>query len=75
MKTAGKNSDHNSGDYTSNFAEVQDAEQQWQNARRDVAGVEQDRPTVGLALSGGGIRSATYNLGLLNALDRHSTLR
>src|SRR6266540_1103160 len=29
-----------------------------------------DRDLVGLALSGGGIRSATFNLGLLQALDR-----
>src|SRR5207245_2496996 len=31
-------------------------------------------PLVGLALSGGGIRSATFNLGLLQALARHDLL-
>ena len=31
-------------------------------------------PTVGLALSGGGIRSATFNLGLLQALKRWNVL-
>ncbi len=30
---------------------------------------------VGLALSGGGIRSATFNLGVLQALDRHGLLK
>jgi Patatin-like phospholipase len=31
---------------------------------------ERDRPMVGLALSGGGIRSATFNLGVLQALAK-----
>lgn len=30
---------------------------------------------IGLALSGGGIRSATFNLGILQALDRHGYLQ
>jgi hypothetical protein len=30
---------------------------------------------LGLALSGGGIRSATFNLGLLKGLDHHGLLR
>ncbi len=33
-----------------------------------------NRDRVGLALSGGGIRSATFNLGLLQALDRKGVL-
>jgi hypothetical protein len=33
-----------------------------------------DRDLVGLALSGGGIRSATFNLGLLQALDRRRVI-
>lgn len=33
------------------------------------------RDAVGLALSGGGIRSATFNLGILQALDRVGLLR
>ncbi|MSR57873.1 MAG: hypothetical protein EXS05_09385 [Planctomycetaceae bacterium] len=37
-----------------------------------VTFVESDR--VGLALSGGGIRSATFNLGLLQGLDHHKVL-
>jgi hypothetical protein len=36
--------------------------------RRRLAGVPLDARRVGLALSGGGIRSATFNLGLLQAL-------
>ena len=32
-------------------------------------------PVVGLALSGGGVRSATFNLGILQALAAHQTLR
>ena len=34
-----------------------------------------DAPLVGLALSGGGIRSATFNLGVLQALARRGLLR
>lgn len=42
--------------------------------------VEGDRPStrlglVGLALSGGGIRSATFNLGVVQALHKHGLLR
>jgi hypothetical protein len=36
--------------------------------RREIAGVEADAPTVGLAISGGGVRSATFGLGLLRGL-------
>lgn len=46
--------------------------------RRVVAGEtgeELERPEVGLALSGGGIRSATFCLGLLQALAREKLLR
>ena len=33
------------------------------------------KDTVGLALSGGGVRSATFNLGLLQALEKHDFLK
>lgn len=36
-----------------------------------AAPTDRTQPTVGLALSGGGIRSATFSLGLLQALSRH----
>lgn len=37
--------------------------------------VGDDEPTLGLALSGGGIRSATFSLGLLRALAKNKVLR
>jgi predicted acylesterase/phospholipase RssA len=44
--------------------------------RRKSAGLSEDcGPHVGLALSGGGIRSATFSLGVLQALARHRLLR
>ncbi|WP_350016514.1 patatin-like phospholipase family protein [Rhodanobacter sp. IGA1.0] len=42
--------------------------------RRDRAGVEPQAPHAGLALSGGGVRSATFCLGLLRALARNGVL-
>jgi patatin-like phospholipase len=44
-------------------------------ARRKRAGVSKDAPVIGLALSGGGIRSATFCLGLLRALAKNGVLR
>ena len=45
----------------------------------DVIGAELERlqcaPKVGLALSGGGIRSASFSLGVIQALVRHSILK
>jgi len=44
--------------------------------RRKSAGLSEDcGPHFGLALSGGGIRSATFSLGVLQALARHRLLR
>ena len=43
--------------------------------RRLTAGVPDDAPTVGLALSGGGVRSATFGLGLLRGLAQRGQLR
>ena len=44
--------------------------------RREVAGVEKSDPlTWGLALSGGGIRSATFCFGLLRALAKNGLLK
>lgn len=47
--------------------------------RRQAAGIEfapeGERPTIGLALSGGGIRSATFCLGLLRGLARNGVLK
>jgi hypothetical protein len=43
--------------------------------RRAAAGVAADAPLVGVALSGGGIRSATFCLGLFQALARQRLVR
>jgi hypothetical protein len=43
--------------------------------RRERAGIKSKQPIVGLALSGGGVRSATFNLGVLQALATHHALR
>ncbi|HEY4146889.1 patatin-like phospholipase family protein [Pinirhizobacter sp.] len=43
-------------------------------ARRKLANVPDDAPRIGLALSGGGIRSATFCLGLLRALAKNRVL-
>lgn len=43
-------------------------------ARRDAAGKPQAAPLVGVALSGGGIRSATFALGLFQSLARANLL-
>jgi hypothetical protein len=73
----------------SKFEEVQAAENEWLRARRQYAGIQQKEgadkekkkdplkypDTMGLALSGGGIRSATFNLGLLQALERYGLLK
>ncbi len=43
--------------------------------RRRRAGIDPDAPLVGVALSGGGIRSATFCLGLFQALARQQLVR
>jgi len=56
-------------DYTRDFAEVAREEGEWIRTRRAAAGgVPADAPLVGLGLSGGGIRSAAFNMGVLQAL-------
>jgi hypothetical protein len=44
------------------------------NGRRDDVGVPRDAPVFGLALSGGGIRSATFCLGVLRSLAKNGVL-
>lgn len=60
--------------YTKSESELITAERRWIEARRKAASAEraQDKPSDlnGLALSGGGIRSATFCLGVLHALER-----
>ena len=43
--------------------------------RREEAGIPPHQPKVGLALSGGGIRSATFSLGVLQGLAQLKLLR
>lgn len=43
--------------------------------RRHPNDIDWDRPTIGLALSGGGVRSATFCIGLLRALAKNRVLR
>lgn len=43
--------------------------------RRGANGIDWDTPTIGLALSGGGVRSATFCIGLLRALAKNGVLR
>lgn len=43
--------------------------------RRGANGIDWDQPTIGLALSGGGVRSATFCIGLLRALAKNGVLR
>jgi len=64
------------------FRAVLDDEAAEINKRRTAADAQPSAPVgerpkrlTGLALSGGGIRSATFNLGLLQALARHAKLQ
>jgi hypothetical protein len=62
--------------YTFDFEPVRAAEQAWLARRRAAAGLpEPNDDLVGLAFSGGGIRSATFNLGVLQALEAGGMLR
>lgn len=62
-------------EYTEDFSQVAAAEHEWIRDRRRATGVvADDAPLAGLALSGGGIRSAAFNLGVLQSLARHGML-
>jgi hypothetical protein len=60
-------------------AEILPAEQQRiksiREARKDGFEVPEDAPLTGLALSGGGIRSAAFGLGVLHALQKRNVIR
>ncbi len=59
------------GVFTTDFQDVKAAERSYLNRRREengLADLEEDPGLWGLALSGGGVRSATFGLGLLQAL-------
>ncbi|MBA3592122.1 patatin-like phospholipase family protein, partial [Methylibium sp.] len=59
---------------TATLADLTHTEAALLKARRKLAGVAPDMPTVGLALSGGGVRSATFCLGLLRGLAQRGQL-
>ncbi|HEU4780271.1 MAG TPA: patatin-like phospholipase family protein [Steroidobacteraceae bacterium] len=62
-------------DFSRDFAAVEQAEADWIRERRLATGsVAPDAPLVGLALSGGGIRSAAFNMGVLQVLARSGLL-
>lgn len=62
--------------YTFDFEPVRVAEQAWLARRRAAAGLgPPDDDLIGLAFSGGGVRSATFNLGVLQALEAGGALR
>src|SRR5262249_2051484 len=69
---------HTTDDHPLTFPEVFDQELRRVNASRQRRGVTSTAGTdnlVGLAFSGGGLRSATFNLGLLQALAATTLLR
>ena len=53
---------------------LREAEEEQVEQRRSASGVKQTGPWVGMALSGGGIRSATFCLGIFQALARERLL-
>jgi len=62
-------------EYSPDFAAVERAESAWIRERRAATGsVPPDAPLVGLALSGGGIRSAAFNMGVLQTLSQSGLL-
>jgi hypothetical protein len=70
-------------EYTETFADVYEAELDYVKKRREHLQKEESKKNisspkadlVGLALSGGGVRSATFNLGLLQSLAKNKVLQ
>lgn len=54
---------------------LRDRERKLVAKRRELAGVDSGKPVAALALSGGGIRSATFSLGVLQGLAKLGLLR
>ena len=70
---------HSNSLETEDFKQVLSDEQEWITRRRANAAAENidipEKEFAGLALSGGGIRSAVFNLGLLQALENHGIIK
>lgn len=62
-------------DFTEDVSEVLADEQAWIARRREAAGVGPGEGLLGLSLSGGGIRSAVFNLGVLQGLESLGLLK
>src|SRR5262249_3106828 len=56
------------------FDNLRGIERLWVKRRRKPHGIDLDAPEVGLALSGGGIRSATFSLGFMQARNARGVL-
>ncbi|HEV2567962.1 hypothetical protein [Sphingomonas sp.] len=63
------------GEWGDDGAEIERDELAYVRERRSAAHIPSNAPAVGLALSGGGIRSATISLGVLKSLSRLGLLR
>ena len=72
-------SNKNKVDPTQGFKSVLPHEHEWISKRRqqviDQGYGNPEEDSTGLGLSGGGIRSATFNLGLLQALERYGVMK
>lgn len=71
----GEGSESGGPDHTRDFVPVLEAELRRIGQQRGERGVAPDAPLVGLALSGGGIRSSTFALGVLQALHDRGCFR
>lgn len=75
MGEAGDGAARSTGDSDDSFRQCLHFETERIEQRRGALGIDQGLPRTGLALSGGGIRSATFSLGVLQALSEHGWLR
>lgn len=60
--------------YTEDFEEVLAKEQHWIERSREERGISQDQPSSALCFSGGGVRSAAFNLGVLQQLEHSQAM-
>ncbi|MBV1788012.1 patatin-like phospholipase family protein [Marinobacterium sp. D7] len=65
------NPSYSNPNYSNDFERVKAEELRWIEDRRRAAGVDPEQPVTGLAFSGGGIRSACFQLGILQGLSEN----